>query len=127
MLNSRLVLSGNLSGSYTALSLPGPISLTGAAYAPGGSNGFDATQLKSYSLQCFVTGSNVNGTLAVQQSNNMAGWVSVSGSTQAVAGTNLNQDYFFSVPVNNAGYARMLWSGSAGVGSFITIAMAGTV
>jgi hypothetical protein len=76
-------------------------------------------------MQCFVTGANVNGTLFIQQSNNMLGWISVSGSGQGVAGTNLNQDYFFYVPVNSAGFARMMWSGSAGSGSFISIAAAG--
>lgn len=123
MLNPRLVLSGNLSGSNTALSLPGPISLTGAAYSPGAADYFDVSQCRGYSTQAFITGSSVNGTLTLQQSNNMQGWITISGAV--VNGANINQDYLFSVPFNTVGFSRLLWSGSAGSGSFISVAVAG--
>jgi hypothetical protein len=125
MINSTLVVSGNISGSNSALSLPGPISITGSPYARGGIDSFDVSEQRGFSMQAFVTGSNVTGTLSLQQSNNMAGWVTVPTMTASFAGAQVSQDVLFSQQYNTAGYARLLWSGSAASGSSISIAKAG--
>ena len=120
MINPNLVVSASISGTFSALSIPGPINLTGSSYGPGGVDRYDVSELSSYSYQVYFAGSGINGTLFLQQSNNMTGWRSSLSQSVAAPG-----DQYFQLWGNNMAYARLLWNGTAASGSSVTVAVAG--
>lgn len=125
VISPKLCVSASISGTNQFLSLPCVPSLTSSYSAQDGLGRFDVSTYDRFSYQCYLSGTNVTGTLALQVSNNAAGWVGVTGLSQSINTTGYNGDVVFAVQQNVSPYCRVMFSGTAGLSSSVSISFAG--